>query len=535
MTAQPVALRERDGEVQIAWAPQPGPQTAALTCPVHDLFYGGQRGGGKTDYLLGDFAQHAGLYGKHAHGILFRRTYDELDEVIKRSRQIYGVLGWTYHEQKRTWTSPEGATLKMRYLDRDADATHYQGHSYTWMGFDEVGVWPSPAPLDELWACLRSAAGVPCVRRLTGNPGGVGHHWLKSRYITPALPFTPHRWQPQPDLAPDLWITSVFIPAKLEDNLLLMRNDPGYEGRIAAATRGNTALWQAWRYGNWDVIAGAAFEEWNQAQHVLARFTPPEGWEVFGGMDAGTRNPSWLGLMARGPEGDTVVTHEWYWRNKDFLTAGKEVGAAMRRMPQDQLPAGWDWRALVVWGDSSMFSDSGVGGLTQASEFQRGLDLAFGGHERAPTLASAATVKGPGSRRMGVSLVRQLLHWETAPDGTVPAHKRPKLRIHVRCKDLIRTLPALPISPKDPEDVDTEAEDHPFDGLKMALLANVPGPERVQDQGYTENRHPGLGPKGRRRRPTRLSETEWVDQMQQQGHFATGIQMGGPMVPLGSE
>jgi hypothetical protein len=526
---------------EIVWAPQPGPQWAAIHCPIPDLFFGGQRGGGKTDFLLGDFARQESKYGKHAHGILFRRELPELDEVVKRSRQLYGEggLGWDYHEQKKTWTAPSGATLKFRYLDRDADAAKYQGHQYTWLGIDEAGTWPSPEPIDELWATLRSAAGVPCVRRLTGNPGGVGHHWLKARYIAPALPFEQHRWQPQPDTNPHLWVHSVFIPSRLEDNQILLKNDPGYEDRIAAATHGNKALWQAWRYGNWDVIAGAFFAEWNAEQHVLQRFTPPPEWEMFGGMDAGVRAPSWLGLAVRGPEGDTVVVREWYWRAKDFFTAGQDVARDMRAIDPRELPVGYPWSAVTLWGDSSMFSDTGVGGLTQASEFQRGLDDVFGGNDRAPKLVSAATVKGPGSRRMGAALVAQMLHFDRAEDGSVPPHRRPLLRMHKRCEHLIRTLPALPVSPRDPEDVDTEAEDHPFDGLKMMLLANPPRPPERVHVDRDENLHPGFHPTGERRRPKkplaeRIKEFEHAHALRSPGlggGFRSGVPAPQGMIP----
>lgn len=523
-----------------AWKPQAGPQVAAISCPVEDLFYGGQRGGGKTDFLLGDFGRQVEHYGEHAHGILFRRTLPQLDEVIKRARQIYKPMGWTYVEQKKTWTSPRGATLKFRYLDRDADAGEYQGHQYTWEGFDEVGGWPSPEPLDELWACLRSAQGVPCVRRLTGNPGGVGHHWLKARYITPARPFTPHRWQPQPETHPDLWITSIFIPAKLEDNQLLMRNDPTYEGRIAAATKGNKALWQAWRYGNWDVVAGAMFDEWNPEQHVLRTFYPPTGWALMAGMDGGVRNPSWLGFAVKGPEGDIVWLREWYWKEKDFYDAGYDVGQQMDLLAPGSLPAGADLSDLVIWADSGMFEETGVGGLTQATEFQRGLADGLGGYHLAPKLVSAGPMKKKGSRRTSCALVRQYLHWEADETGKVVPRHRPLMRFHERCEHLVRTLPALPVDRDDPEDVDTEAEDHPYDGLRYALMANVPNPLRPMHQTHDENRHPGIDALGQRRRPVKpLADRQreqalerWQQEHGQGGYgYRTGMGYGGDMEP----
>src|SRR5262249_17796442 len=157
---------------------------------------------------------------RDARGILFRRTMPELDEVIRRSKEIYLPLGWIYQEQKHDWTAPNGATLRLRYLDRDSDADGYQGHSYTWMGFDELGNWPSPAPIDKLWACVRSAVGVPCVRRSTGNPGGPGHVWVRDRYRVDR-PLQVFEYCPNPDL-PQLKIQAVFIPSRLEDNPALM-------------------------------------------------------------------------------------------------------------------------------------------------------------------------------------------------------------------------------------------------------------------------------------------------------------------------
>lgn len=229
-------------ETQVIWEPQPGPQTLAICCPIFELFFGGARGGGKTDYLLGDFLSHADRWHAHAHGIIFRRTMPELDDVIRRSREVYGQLGAEFREQPKEWVFPDGATLRMRYLDRDADAERYQGHSYSWVAFDEAGNWPSPVPIDKLRGCLRSAHGVTCSLRLTGNPGGPGHNWLKSRYIDGRRPGVPF-----PD--PQSGMLRVFIPSKLTDNRILTTSDPEYAQRLAGA--GDAWLVKAWLEGDW--------------------------------------------------------------------------------------------------------------------------------------------------------------------------------------------------------------------------------------------------------------------------------------------
>jgi hypothetical protein len=118
-------------EYTIGWEPQPGPQTALLACPVFEVFFGGARGGGKTDGMLGEWASHADLHGKYAVGLMVRRERVQLLETIERSRQIYGPIGARYNDQDKMWRWPNGARLRFAYLERDADADAYQGHSYT--------------------------------------------------------------------------------------------------------------------------------------------------------------------------------------------------------------------------------------------------------------------------------------------------------------------------------------------------------------------------------------------------------------------
>ena len=138
-----------------AWQAQHGPQTALISCPVFEIFFGGARGGGKTDGVLGDFLEHADTYGENAIGLMIRRERTQLIETIERSKQIYGPLGWTFHEQDKMWRAPDGARLRFAYLETDADAEVYQGHSYTRVYVEEIGNFPSDKPILKLMATLR--------------------------------------------------------------------------------------------------------------------------------------------------------------------------------------------------------------------------------------------------------------------------------------------------------------------------------------------------------------------------------------------
>ncbi|MHB8372252.1 MAG: hypothetical protein ACYDBI_06035 [Thermoplasmataceae archaeon] len=235
---------------RIVWAPQEGPQTLLLQCPVEDILFGGARGGGKSDGLLGDFVSHAGESRGKAKGIIFRRTTPQLEDLILRSAEIYPSLGARWIAGVKTWLFPCGSFLRMRWMDRDDDADSYQGHSYTWVGFDELGNWPSPMPIDKIRATLRSPHGIPCVSRSSANPGGLGHIWINERYIQSSPPLRPFY-----DESRKVW--RVFIPSNVRDNKKLLEADPGYIDRLKSS--GPPWLVRAWLEGDWSASASDSF------------------------------------------------------------------------------------------------------------------------------------------------------------------------------------------------------------------------------------------------------------------------------------
>lgn len=234
---------QRDGfPVNLVWRPQAGPQALLIACPADDILFGGARGGGKTDALLGDAGIYSQAYAPYFRGLLIRRTYDELDEVVARSQDLFAPLGARWQAGRYTWRFPWGGFLKLRYLKRDEDANRYQGHSYNWLGEDEAGNFPDVRPLDKLTATLRDKHGVPIREIKTANPGGPGQAWLVDRYIKPSPPMVPHR-------DPVTGRVRVYIPSRITDNLALVGNDPGYVNRL----RGSGPSWlvAAWLKGDW--------------------------------------------------------------------------------------------------------------------------------------------------------------------------------------------------------------------------------------------------------------------------------------------
>lgn len=306
------ATAPRSNDPIVIWEPQKGPQEALITCPVFEVFFGGARGGGKTDGMLGDWVSHADLYGQLASGLMVRRTRTELSDTIKRSQRLYTPLGAKFKEQDKEWHFPNKAVLKFAYLENDKDAEVYQGHSYTRVYVEEIGNFPREEPVLKLMATLRSADGVPVGFRATGNPGGPGHMWVKARYISNSpkgWTITKHKYI-NPFNGDEVTRDRVFIPSKLSDNQILMENDPGYVANLQM--QGSPELVRAWLEGDWDIVAGTAFEMLSREKHIIRRFPIPEHWTKFTSLDWGTAKPYACGWYAVTGE-DVVLKARDQW------------------------------------------------------------------------------------------------------------------------------------------------------------------------------------------------------------------------------
>jgi hypothetical protein len=458
-------------EQTIIWQPQPGPQTALLECPIFEVFYGGARGGGKTESSIGDWLQHSSLYGEAAIGIFFRRKLVQLAEVVARTKQLFPKLGAKYNEQQKTWTMANGARLKFAYLERDSDAEEYQGHNYTRVYVEEVTNFPSPAPIDKLRATLRSGSGVPVGMRLTGNPGGAGHNWVKRRYIDP----NPAGYQiisEEMEVEVDgvkrmVGLSRVFIPSKIGDNALLMRNDPTYILRLRQS--GSEALVKAWLNGDWNIIDGAFFDEWDEAVHVLdTREVLPlllPQYLRFRAFDWGSAKPfsaGWYCLLEADiplksgqilPKGALVKYREWYGAcgpNKGLkMTADLVAQGIVEREKNERIRYGV--------ADPAIFIRDGGPSIGETMAIHR-----------------CSWRRADNKRKAGAEQLRQRLVGENG---------LPLLYFLDCCEDSIRTIPTLQHDDTDPEDVDTEAEDHAYDETRYGVMSRPWIPRRPAPTG----------------------------------------------------
>lgn len=468
------AMMSEEFELAERWSPQRGPQLDAIQATwVEELLYGGAAGGGKSDYLLGDFLQDVPTYGKAWRGIIFRRTYGELEELMGRAQELYPQTGATWNEQKKTWTWPNGAFLRFRYLEQLKHRTRYQGAAYTWIGWDELTQWATDAAYRYLRARLRSKYDVPTKRiRATANPGGVGHHWVKAYFVRPCREGFKKIFDPVTQAH------RMFVPAKLSQNLILIRNDPSYKNRLAGL--GSEAMVRAWLDGDWDVVEGAFFDCWRGDRHVVKPFAIPHTWTRFMSGDWGSASPfsfGWWAVvqddyrMANGrvlPRGALVRYREWYGTKDPAKDAQRglkldanEVGRRLALME------GNDPRCAYGVLDPSCFKDIG-GGPTIAERLNEELTglkrRAF--HEADNTRVTTRDSKDRRGPMAGWDQMRARLVGKLSDKGKPMGV--PMIYCFDTCVASIRTIPVLQHDLVKPEDLDTESEDHAADDWRYA-------------------------------------------------------------------
>lgn len=479
----------------ICWRPQPGRQKAYIDCGVYETFFGGARGGSKTDSALGKQGLKACKYGPHYNGLFFRREMPNLDDAIQRSKEIYGPMGGEWVDQKKTWWIPGAGgmgRLRFRPLFRVEDASKYQGQNVSDVVVEEAGEYPDPAPIMRLHGLLRSAHGVPTQMTLTGNPGGAGHHWLKERYIDAGPPMVPiietFRWEEH-----SFTRARVFIPSKVTDNRILMVRDPNYIANLHLV--GSTALVRAWLEGDWDAVQGAFFGEFTRSTHVYPShcFTPPEHWARIRAMDWGSAKPFavvWFavsdGSDLRFPRGCLVAYRELYGvKEKSGSGFEPNVGIkkdaeAVAEMIVDAERDDFVDKAVL---DPSAFAESG--GPSIAERINRCLARARGGRDRKHAVfwpADNARVAKHGA--MG--------GWDQVRARLVGSGEGAMLMFSDACRHSIRTLPMAQHDPLRAEDIDTESEDHLLDTIRYGCMARpyvrdlpkLPAkPDRVRGSG----------------------------------------------------
>ena len=448
----PKDIRESIQEnTEVVFRPNVGPQVDFLAAPEKEVLYGGAAGGGKSFAMLVDLLRYASN-GNH-RALLLRRTLAELTELIDQSRKLYpkAFPGAVFRESKNTWSFPSGATALFSYVDKDNDVTRYQGQSFTWIGVDELGQYPTPYVWNYLRSRLRTTdPEIQTYMRASANPGGVGGWWLKKMFVDPAVPNDSFwatdidsgnilRYGPNHPINADQPLYQRrFIPARLTDNPFLMESGE-YEAMLLSLPEVER---RRLLEGDWDVADGAAFSEFDRSKHVVEPFEVPYNWPRLRAADYGYSSPSCVLWGAVDWDGNIWIYRELYDKGYTGETLARIVNALEEHDPLMQIS--------VL--DGACWSKHGTG----------------------PSIAE--------------TMIRNGTRWIPADKNRIPGkielHRRlavdertdePKLKIFSTCTNLIRTLPTIPLSKTNSEDVDTKADDHAYDALRYMCMTRPTG------------------------------------------------------------
>ncbi|KWW97366.1 putative phage terminase (plasmid) [Carbonactinospora thermoautotrophica] len=435
-------------------------QRRAHALVADEMLYGGAAGGGKSDMLLAAAVTFC-LLVPGGTAIIFRRTFPELSRsLVPRLLARIPKDVARYNSTEHVWYFRNGSRLELGHLQRDADVLKYQSAEYQLICFDELTQFTE---FQYKYLLSRLRAGGEVRDRLAqlglrprvisaANPGGPGHHWVKARFIDPAPPEV--IWKPPATLDDPRPGTRVFIPAKVTDNPHI---DDSYVDRL---NRLDDTLRRALRDGDWDILEGAMFAGWRRHIHVIdpEQFPVPisAGIPRAVGVDYGLDAPFCALWGARFGDGLVVVYRELYAAG---LTARQQAEAIRdAELPGERSPG----RPIPVMLDPSCWAR----GPHTAGSKVRPVDPDAPppgsiAHAYRDVLGNAVH-RANNDRLAGVQLVADKLR--------VRDDDLPRLLVYSTCVNLIRTLPTLPRSPSNPEDVDTAAEDHAYDALRYLLM-----------------------------------------------------------------
>lgn len=419
-----------------------------------------------------DFCQYVGLgFGAAWKGIIFRCEYKHLEDVITKSKKwiprIFPGARFMESTAQLKWVFPDGEQLLFRAATKESDYWDYHGHEYPWLGFEELTNWASPGFYLSMFSVCRSTHPDPRMPRhirATTNPYGVGHNWVKARFIDPA---------PRERIIRDtLGRSRVAIHGSIYENKILLKTDPSYLKNLESDTNLNRK--KAWLFGDWDIVAGGAVDDvWNRELHVLKPFRIPKTWTVNRSFDWGSAKPFSVGWWAETdgtraelrpgvyrhfPRGTLFRIAEWYGSNgqpnEGCKMLSDQIGRGIRERETRLKERLGIPEILAGPADASIFDERE--GDTIAAAIDRGF-----GSRGVFTPAN----KAPGTRHQRLEILRTRLS-ASAQD----VMEEPGLFIFENCRDWLRTVPVLPRDEKDPDDVDTHAEDHAYDETGYRIL-----------------------------------------------------------------
>ena len=434
-------------------------QEQFINSEAFETFFGGAAGGGKSYGQLVDALLYALKYAKSKQ-IIFRRTFPDLEKsLIRVSLEFYPREAASYNSSKHIWTFKNGSIIDFGYIDSENDVYQYQSAEYDVIRFDELTHFTEYMYTYMISRC-RGANPYPKHIKSSGNPGGVGHAWVKARFIDMGAPNQIHEIK----LENGKKSTVIFIPSLVQDNMFLLDNDPDYVSRLELLPEKER---QALLYGDWDIFDGQFFTEFDRKIHVVEPFVIPKDWRIYRARDYGLDMCATLWIA--------MDYHMNCYAYKELYEPDLIVSEAARKINEMT-----DEKIQIDYAPPDLWNRNKDTGKSTADIFaENGQYL----------------TKADNNRVTGWLAVHEWLKIYKDEQG----QPNSKLKIFSNCVNLIRTLPALQHDEKNPNDVAVEPHEltHIPDALRYfctmwqsPLVAKKQKPKgtytpgELQDLGY---------------------------------------------------
>jgi len=451
------------------WRALPGSQTMFLSCPIREACFAGTRGPGKTDSMLMSFAQYCGLgYGDYWRGVIFRRNYKHLDDIISKSKRWFNRSAqaprFLAGSSQLKWVWPTGEELLLRAFEDQEDYWSYHGHEYPFIGWEELTSWPSIDCYESMKSCNRSSfqgterlPHLPRLIRSSTNPFGVGHNWVKTYFIDPA-PYGNVIVDPSGN-------KRVCLFGSVKENPYLGEE---YIKTLESITDINKR--KAWLEGSWDITSGGMFDDlWRSEKHVVKPFAIPYSWRITRSFDWGSSKPFSCGWWAvsDGTEATMRDGTKKIFPRKTMFRIAEWYGCTDKPNEGLRMPARVVAQGILIRERQMGIENRCQGGPADSAIYAVTDEESIGQNMEKEGVFWTPADKRPGSRKNGWELIRDRLNSVISEDQ----NEKPGMYIFDTCRDFIRTMPHIGRDKKDQDDVDTEAEDHIADEVRYMVLS----------------------------------------------------------------
>ncbi len=406
-----------------------------------EVLFGGAAGGGKSYGQMVDALLFALKYPKSKQLVL-RRTFAELEKsLIRTSLALFPREVYSFNSTSHTGKFKNGSIIDFGYCAYENDVYQYQSAEYDVIRFDELTHFTKSQYI-YLISRVRGANAYPKQVKSTTNPGGIGHGWVKERFISPV--------NARDGFIGEDGMDRIFIPSLLDDNPFLMRSDPEYKKRLLALPKRER---RALLFGDWDIFEGQYFTEFSRSKHVTAAFEIPSSWRKYRTIDYGLDRLACL-WIAVAPDGHAFVYREYCESNLPISRAAEEI---LKRTPTKE-------SIYATLAPPDLWSRSQESGKSKATLFSE-----YG----------VALTKTSNDRECGWLAVKELLMEREGGVG---------LSIFSQCDEIIRCLPALTVDKVRPTDCANEPHEitHAPDALRgFAVFHTHPNGSRLLSKGNT--------------------------------------------------